>query len=125
MKREWIALSLLMLLFLGAAWHLAAADSLMEAVEHSIHRAELAARQGDYDAALLALENGREVWNRHRTYTDIFFRHPDLDTLQDAFASLEQLLRQEDPAWPAALALLRYHLEALNRMEHISMGTVF
>ena len=125
MKREWIAAALLLLLVLGAAWHLSAADRLTQTVENSIHRAEQAARQGDYDAALAALEQGRTVWNEHRTYTHIFFRHPDLDALQDAFAALEQLVRQEDPGWPAALQLLRYHLQALNDMEHLSMGTVF
>lgn len=125
MKREWIAASLLLLLILGAVWHLRMADCLTGEVERSFHRVELAAERGEFDAALTALENGRAVWDAHRSYEQVFFRHPDLDALQDAFASLEQLLRQEDPAWPAALGLLRYHLEALKEMEHISVGTIF
>ena len=39
--------------------------------------------------------------------------------------ALEQLLRQEDASWPAALRLLRYHLETVDEMEHVSLGTVF
>ena len=82
-------------------------------------------RQEDYEAALAALREGRQVWQASSVYAQIFFRHPDLDSLQEAFAALEQLLRQEDRAWPAALELLRYHLQTLNRMEHVSPGTVF
>ena len=125
MKRECCAAGLLLLLAAGSLWHLHTADQLTDRVTDSIDRAEQAARQEDYEAALAALQEGRQVWQASGIYTRIFFRHPDLDALEDAFAALEQLLRQEDRAWPAALELLRYHLETLDRMEHVSPGTVF
>ncbi len=125
MKRELAAAALLLLLILGAVWHLHTADRLTARVELSLHRSELDARRGDFQAALIALENGREVWDANETYTHVFFRHPDLDAIQDAFYGLEELFRQEDPAWPAALGLLRYHLRAADEMEHVSVGTVF
>ena len=125
MKREAVAAGLLFLLLLGTVLHLHFTDSLIAAVERGLNRAEQAARAGDYKAALRALESAHSLWNKHRSYAQAFFRHPDLDALQDAFASLEQLLRQEDPAWPAALTLLRYHLEALGDMEHPSIRTIF
>ena len=125
MKRELWAALLLLLLAAGSLWHLHTADRLTGQVENSIDRAEQAARQADYDGALTALQGGHALWNSRKAYTQVFFRHPDLDGLQEAFAALEQLLRQEDEAWPAALELLRYHLETLDRMEHVSPGTVF
>lgn len=125
MKRELWAALLLLLLAAGSLWHLHTADRLTGLVEDSLDRAEQAARQEDYEAALAALREGRRLWQASGVYTQIFFRHPDLDSLQGAFAALEQLLRQEDRAWPAALELLRYHLETLDRMEHVSPGTVF
>ena len=125
MKRELCAAGLLLLLAAGSLWHLHRADRLTRAVSDSLDRAEQAARQEDYEAALAALREGRQVWQASSVYAQIFFRHPDLDSLQEAFAALEQLLRQEDMAWPAALELLRYHLQTLNRMEHVSPGTVF
>ena len=125
MKREWFALALLLLLIVGAIWNLHAADGLTETVERNLHRAELAARRGDFEAALKAVETGREAWDQHWVYTRIFFRHPDLDAIQDAFFELEEELRQEDPGWPAVLALLRYHLETADDMEHLSPGTIF
>ena len=125
MKREAVAAGLLFLLLLGTALHLRCTDRLIAAVERDLDRTEQAAQRGDYEAALESLESARSLWNEHRSYAQAFFRHPDLDALQDAFASLEQLLRQEDPAWPAALTLLRYHLEALGDMEHPSIRTIF
>ena len=125
MKRELWAALLLLLLAAGSLWHLRSADRLTGRVEDSLDRAEQAARQEDYEAALAALREGRQVWQASSVYAQVFFRHPDLDSLQEAFAALEQLLRQEDKAGPAALELLRYHLETLDRMEHVSPGTVF
>ena len=117
MRREAIAAGLLLLLILGTVLHLQYTDSLIEGVEHGLDQTEQAARAGD--------DSAHSLWDKHRSYAQAFFRHPDLDALQDAFASLEQLLRQEDPAWPAALTLLRYHLEALGDMEHPSIRTIF
>ena len=125
MKRELWAALLLLLLAAGSLWHLHTADRLTGLVEDSLDRAEQAARQEDYEAALAALREGRRLWQASGVYVQIFFRHPDLDSLQGAFAALEQLLRQEDRAWPAALELLRYHLECVDSMEHISPGSVF
>ena len=125
MKRELWAALLLLLLAAGSLWHLRSADRLTGLVEDSLDRAEQAARQEDYEAALAALREGRRQWQASGVYVQIFFRHPDLDSLQGAFAALEQLLRQEDRAWPAALELLRYHLEALGDMEHPSIRTIF
>ena len=125
MKRELWAGLLLLLLVAGACWNLAEADRLTGRVTDSLDRAEQAARQADYEEALTALREGHALWNSRKAYTQVFFRHPDLDGLQEAFAALEQLLRQEDEAWPAALELLRYHLETVDEMEHVSLGTVF
>ncbi len=125
MKRELCAGALLLLLIAGALWNLRTADRLTQGVENSLDRAEQAARFGDYASALQALEEGHALWDSRDEYARIFFRQADLDGLQEAFALLEQLLRQADPAWPAALHLLRYQLENVDRMEHLSPGTVF
>lgn len=125
MKRELAAAALLLLLILGSCWNLHRADALTQQVVNSLDRADQAARLGDYDSALLLLKEGQDVWNAQSSYTQVFFRHPDLDALQDAFAQAEQLLRQKDSSWPAMFMLLRYHLKMVDQMEHITWGTVF
>ena len=125
MKRELFAGLLLLLLIAGSLWNLRCADALTQNVADSLSRAEEAARRQEYAEALQALEKAQRDWDAKRSYTQVFFRQPDLDSLQDAFADLGQLLLQKDEAWPAALRRLRYHLEMVDRMEHLSAGTVF
>ena len=125
MKREAAAAALLLLLIALTLRHLQTTDRLIGAVDRSLLRTEQAAGAGDYDKALEALEEGRRLWNGHRSYAQALFRHPDLDALQDAFSGLELALRQRDPAWPAALRLLRYHLEMLGQMEHPRSRSIF
>ena len=125
MKRELLALGLVLLLVLATLLDLRCADRLLDAAEGRLLRVEQAAGEGDSDKALAELLAARSEWDRHAAYEQVFFRHPDLDQVQDAFFALEQVLRQGDPSWPAALALLRYRLRTIDAMEHLSIGTIF
>lgn len=126
MKREICAAVLLLLLIAAAALNTLHIDRLTDLVETSLTRAENAAEQGDFETALVMLENALSVWQGDRDYTDVFLRHPDLDAASDAFYELEELLRQKDAdALPAVFKKLRYHLESIDYMEHLSVGTIF
>ena len=126
MKREACALMLLLLLCTGAALNIRTADQLIHTVELSLDRAESAANRGDYDTALQALCTARAVWDAHERYTLTFLRHPDVDSIGDAFFEVEAALRQKDGnALPAFLGLLRYHLDTIARMEHPNLGSIF
>lgn len=126
MKRELTAALLLLLLILVSLWNTCYLDRLTDEVNADLERAERAAARGDYDAALTALNTALTVWQNAGHYTNIFLRHPDVDAANDAFYQADQLLLQRDgKAFPAALALLRYHLRCIEYMEHLSVGTVF
>ena len=126
MKREWIALSLLILLIAASVLNTARLDRLTDLVERSLTHAENAARQGDLEIALINVENGLSVWQGAGRYTNVFLRHPDVDAANEAFYDLQQLLLQGDrDALPAAFSRLRYHLDSIDYMEHPSLGTVF
>ena len=126
MKREYAALLLLLLLVLTAVWNIRQADFLTDQIACSLTRAERAVQSGDFDLARTAADNALTLWEDARSYTGVFLRHPDLDCVTDAFYDLQELLMQEDgAALPAGFARLRYHLETLDRMEHLSPATVF
>ena len=126
MMREACALLLLVLLCTGAALNVCTADRLVQTVERSLERAAYAADRGDFDTALQALDTARTLWDSHQAYTHVFLRHPDLDAIGDAFYQAEAMLRQHDrEAFPALLAQLRFHLQAIDRMEHPDLGSIF
>ena len=126
MKRELAAAALLLCLFGAARLNIAHADKLIDLLSLNLVRSENAARIGEYTTALTDLDNALSLWEKSRNYTDFFLRHPDLDTTADAFYDLRTALLQKDAdALPAAFSKLRYHLQCIDYMEHLSLGTVF
>ena len=126
MKREHAAAGLLLLLMLAAVWNIRHADFLTEQIGLNLERSERAARRGDFELAQTAADNALSLWHSARGYTSVFLRHPDLDEVADAFFDLQELLLQRDrKALEAGYSRLRYRLETLDWMEHLSPGTLF
>jgi hypothetical protein len=126
MKRELAAAGLLLLLILTAIWNIRRADALTVQIERNLTRSERAAQYEEFDLARSAADNALALWQSAHNYTSVFLRQPDLDSVSDAFFDLRELLLQEDrTALAAGYERLRYHLEALDWMEHLSPGTLF
>ncbi len=126
MKRELAAAGLLVLLILAAVWNIRHADFLTDQIGLNLTRSELAAQRGEFPLARTAAESALTLWRNARGYTSVFLRHADLDGIADAFYDLQELLQKEDrEALGAGYARLRYHLETLDWMEHLSLGTLF
>jgi len=126
MKRELGALTLLAALILTAAWGVRRTDFLTDQIGLSLQRSERALERGEADNALAALDNALSLWEDGRGFAGVFLRHPDADGVSDAFYQLRQLLLQKDaPGAPAGYAQLRFHLETIDRMEHLSLDTIF
>ena len=84
------------------------------------------ALDGDRETAEAELEAALRVWQADKRYAHVFLRHAEIDCISDAFFALQQGLRGGDGAeLGAAYDLLRYHLECVDSMEHISPGSVF
>ena len=126
MKRELGALILLLALFGAAAFNIRAAERLTDEIETHLGRSEKALLAGDRAYAETELEAALRIWRSAEHYTHIFIRHGEIDSASDAFFHLQQgLLAGDGKELSAAYDLLRYHLESIDRMEHISPGSVF
>ena len=126
MKREYGAMALLLALCLTALWNVRRVDFLIGQIDMDLVRAEHALGDGDFDRALAAVDSGLAVWHGARHYTNIFLRHADVDSVADAFHDLRQtLMEHSGEAAPAGFARLRYRLGTADRMEHLSLGSVF
>ena len=72
------------------------------------------------------LEAALRVWRAGEGYSHVFLRHAEIDAVSDAFFALRQGLRAGDGIeLGAAYDQLRYHLDCIASMEHVSPGSVF
>lgn len=125
MKKEWIATALLVLLFAAALINIACLDRLIGRIGEDVSRAQELAECGDFSAAEAALDTAIEHWIAANSYTHIFIRHPEIDSTSDAFFELKELLAEENAdGFPSAFDKLKYHLNSIDEMEHIRLGSV-
>ena len=126
MKRELGALLLLAALFGVSLWSIRRTDRLTDEVEKHLELSEKALRADDRETAEAELEAALRVWQADKRYAHVFLRHAEIDCISDAFFALQQgLLGGDGVELGAAYDLLRYHLECVDSMEHISPGSVF
>ena len=125
MKKELLALALLLGLILGAFLNIAHLTRLTEAVAARVSLAETAAAQADFEAACNALDSARELWDSSQRYTGVFIGPQELESVDEAFFSLRAALLQADPAAAqAACEKLFFQLQTLLDREKISLETV-
>lgn len=125
MKREWITAALLALLFLGSLVNIACLDRLIGSIEADLSLSQALAEAGDFSGAEAALDKAIGHWMQANAYTHIFIRHPEIDSTSDALFELRQLLAEENAeGFPSAFEKLIYHLNSIDEMEHIRLGSI-
>lgn len=125
MKKEVIAGAVLTLLIALSAWNIYSIDALTDNIGDSLRMSQALSDIGDFDSAKIELDKGLRLWLNADGYTHIFLRHPEIDSTTDAFYELQELLLDGGgDGCAAAYDKLRYHLESIRSMEHISIGSV-
>ena len=123
--KEWAALILLLLLLAAALVNVVYLDRLISEIEGELEAADLAAAEGNFREAESRLDAAVSRWTAADSYTHIFLRHPEIDAASDAFFELKQLLAEENAeGYPSALEKLIYHLQSIDEMEHVRLGSV-
>lgn len=125
-KREYAAVFVLTAMILLSMWNLNKIDSLTDSIIVLMSKSQTYADNLDSRAALRALNEGLELWLESDGYTHIFIRHSEIDSTTDAFYELKESLMGTDAiSTRSAYEKLRYHLESIDRMEHVSLGSIF
>jgi hypothetical protein len=126
MKREICALLLLAALAAASYWNIHRADTLTAEIKEHLEFSEKALLANDPKYAAEQLEAALRIWLAARNYTQVFLRHPELDETSDIFfETLKDLRGGEIRALPAEYERLRYHIDSISDMEHLSLGSVF
>ena len=125
MKRELAALTLLILLLALLLGNIRALDTLIGEVEAHVCRSSAAAARGDRKGAVSELETALSLWDEARAYTHVFFRHSEIDAVSDSFFELNAALRGEEEQHEEAYLRLLYHLDCVEQMDHLRLGSIF
>ena len=126
MKREICALLLLAALAAASVWNIRRADALTDEIREHLELSEKALMADDRKYAGEQLEAALRIWLAARSYTQVFLRHPELDGTSDVFfETLRDLRAGETRALSAGYEQLRYHIDSISDMEHLSLGSIF
>ena len=124
MKKEIIALLLLVLLFAASLFNIWYFDRLCLDIAGEEKASAVALERGDMEAAQEHLNSALHTWLDADSYTHIFIRHPEIDSTADAFYELGQALEENSESCRAAYDKLLYHLESIRTMEHLRFGSI-
>lgn len=125
MRREVIAIMLLILLLgilLGNIHYL---DNLVEDIEEAVSRSSAAWERSNTQLAISELETAMERWQSAADYAHIFLRQTEIDAVSDAFFDLSASLHGEEKDSRDDYLRLFYHLDSLERMDALRLSSIF
>ncbi len=126
MKREICALLLLAALAALSVWNTHRVDTVTDEVEQHLRLSEKAVMAGDPVYAEAELRAATRLWLSARHVTRVFLSHPELDDATQLFFEAAQCLREgETRSMPAAFAKLRFRINCVRDMQHVSFQSVF
>ena len=125
MKRLWAG-SLLLIFLLGASClNARILESKIDDLLFQTQRSRSYVDQSDYETAAETLESAIDQWRETERFAHIFTRHTETDNVSDAFAELLAYLREKNDGYDGVYEKLVFHLNSLNRLEHLHPDTLF
>lgn len=126
MRRLWISLTALVLLFLLTLCNSYYLDKYTQKLTQLLTEAETCAVLGDWDAAADKTEAALDHWYSRETYLHMVLQHRDTDEVLLSFHEVRQLIaHQEDGGeYSAANARLITQIELLGEMEELNLKNI-
>ena len=126
MKKEIIALLLLVLLFIGSMYNVSVVENMVTELENNVTSSFELAQSGDLEAAQKIIKQAATDWSSRDGYTHIFIRHSEINETTDAFFGyISDICAEDIGSAEGSCALLLAQLESLKTMEEISLGSIF
>ena len=88
MRNAYVALALLVLIFIGTLINIHYLDGFVDELESYVIESGEHADAGDYQAAERSLRQAIDLWNGSDGYTHVFIRHSEINSTSDAFYEL-------------------------------------
>ncbi len=125
MRREVIAIMLLILLLGILLGNIRYLDNLVEDIEEAVSRSSAAWERSNTQLAVSELETAMERWQSAADYAHIFLRQTEIDAVSDAFFDLSASLHGEEKDSRDDYLRLFYHLDSLERMDALRLSSIF
>lgn len=126
MKKELVALLLLLIILSGNIWNQRKLDRLASGLDRLTEEAFASAREGRWQEAAKAAGQAAQEWADAGDYTHIFIRHTDIDALTAAFCDYRGAIAGRETGEIYAVYLrLSTGIRSLQSMEKLSAGSIF
>ena len=126
MKKECIALGLLLTILALVLINIRCINNLTGALIARVESATACAESGDWEGAERQVKALADTWNANDSYTHIILRHTEIDLTTDAiYEFTEKIYEQNFAAILATGQMTIYHLNSLATMEQIRFGSIF
>lgn len=122
MKRLWIALAIMALVFCATLYNAHYLSGFTHQLTELLAEAEELAEAGDWERAKGSTGTAYQCWEDHSAYLHILLRHQDTDQIYTGFREVREYLdRQEDGEYSAANARLMTQIELLYEAEQLTL----
>ncbi len=126
MKKEFVALALLLLIIIGNIWNQRRLNGLISDLDDLTEEAYAASQAQNWSEAEAAARSAENRWSAENRYTHVFIRHTDIDALTEAFCDYRGAIAGHDEGNILGSFLrLSAGLHSLLDMETLSAGSVF
>ena len=122
MRRLWLSLALLGLIFAATVGNSLYLRHLTETITGLLEEAQVQAQEEDWEAAAALTEEALEHWQDRELYLYTTLRHADTDEVYTSFQEVQEYLScQEAGEYSAANARLTAQLRLLWEMEQLTL----
>ena len=126
MKKEWLAVFLLLLILGGNIWNQRHSEGVTDRLLALTGETRLAAEEKRWALAEDAGARLAREWEQAEAYTSVFIRHAETDALTDAICALRGAVAGRDEGEIlGALLAVEAHVRCIRDMEKLRFGTVF
>lgn len=115
MKRLWISLAALALIFCATLWNTARVTAVTDSISSKLEEAESAVTQGDWRRATVLTESAQQEWERVDRYFSVVLRHADTDDVTTTFQEVQGFLQ-----WEAEAEYTSVNSALVEKVKHLS-----
>ncbi|SBV99674.1 conserved exported hypothetical protein [uncultured Eubacteriales bacterium] len=125
MKRLYIALAILAVVFAATLYNAYFLNQLTSDITTLLDRAESRAKAEDWRSATKLTTQANDLWEDHTLYLHVFLRHSNIDEVETGFREVwEFLLAEERTDYAAANAHLIEAVSMLYEAEQFSLKNI-